>query len=303
MTTPQTDLQGVTLMPFRVLIDEAMRQARRHARAIYPWVAIPLVAIGLIHLFVQLPMMSRMMGSMQPGSENPFAFFGDLLVMYAVMFAFGIAFGFGMVAMLAAATHAVHGGEVRMLDWWLWAFRPSVLATVIVLGLVITVGLFACLLPGVVLSVLAGLTVPIMVVERRRGWQAVSRSIELVRHNPSGLFTSHPAVRLFVIFVVGGILNYLLSFLVQLPFMIVQQVMMVRSMTSRRDPFAMYESPWWIGLQVPQTVLATLAMLATSLYVSCAVALFFNDLVRRREGGDLARALDGFEAAGRRIEP
>ena len=43
MTEPALGLTGP--MPFRLILDEAIRQARRHFRAIYPSVAIPVAVV------------------------------------------------------------------------------------------------------------------------------------------------------------------------------------------------------------------------------------------------------------------
>jgi hypothetical protein len=291
----QPDVEIRTVLPFRVLVDEAMRLTRRHGRAIYPWIAGPMAVFGVAMVVAQQPMTRKMMASATNPEADPLAFFSSMLPFFAVSLMAGAVYGVASVAALAAATDAVRGGTTRMGQWWLWSVHPTRLLTMLGVGIMIVLGMILCFIPGVVLGVLAGLTVPVMVTEGIWGQEAIARSFRLVRQNPEGRFATHPGVRLFTIGVIGSILSYILSFLVQLPFAIAQQVMMLRSVGSGGDPFETLTSPWLMALQVPSALLSWLVTAAVSLYMSFAVALFFDDLVRRLEGGDLVAALETFE--------
>jgi hypothetical protein len=85
---------------------------------------------------------------------------------------------------------------------------------------------------------------------------------------------------------------------VQMPAMVVNQVMMMRAMSRGEgvDPQAVVRATLW--LSIPAGVLAALAQLAVQLYVDFATAHLYLDQVRRKEGIDLGDALDRLAGSG-----
>src|SRR6185503_5684186 len=107
-------------------------------------------------------------------------------------------------------------------------------------------------------------------------------------------------------FVLGGVLGYAVSMVVQMPALIVNQVMVMRAMSRGEtiDPQQLVRAMLW--LSIPAGVLASLAQLAVQLYVDFATAHLYFDQVRRKEGADLGSALDrliGAHAAGPALPP
>jgi len=278
------------IVTLRGLLDDAMRLTRSRFMTIYPVVVAPLLVVNAAVVVYQVRWMrSTYGGPAEPGAG--FSGFGDMMVYLAVALAAGVVFWLGNSIMLAAAVDAVAGRSVSMAACLSLVLRPRFVGTLVVLGVVVLAGSMLCLLPGVFLGVLFGLTVPVMVVEEKFGTAALGRSKDLILHNPQKAFSTHPWVRLFVITVVGGIISYALSMAVQLPFGIASQVLMFRSMAGGAEADA-EPSTAWMWLLYPQNILGTLATEAVVLYMCFAVALFYFDLRWRREGGDLEEALD-----------
>ncbi len=276
---------------FRDILDRAMGMTRRHFVAIYPAVAVPLALFGVVMTLPQTWMLRSMQGGAEGVSSD---FIMAWLGTVGMGLIYGALFGLGGSAMLAAATAAAHGEPWPMTRAWAWVLRPVVLGTLILSGLLVLIGSMLCLVPGILAAILLAIVVPVMVIEERYGPSAMGRSRDLVRSNPLGRFTTHPGVQLFAIGFVGYLLSYAVSLVVQVPFIIAQQLLMLRSIAEagpNPDPSALFRGSWLL-LQVPQTVLGTLASTVVMLYLSFATALLYREVRRAREGGDLELAMD-----------
>ena len=95
----------------------------------------------------------------------------------------------------------------------------------------------------------------------------------------------------FVVMFVAGLLGYAANMMVQLPFMVVQQVVLMRQVMGggRPDPARMMQT--MMLLQVPSQVLTALVNAAVHLYSSFGLALLFFDVRQRKEGLDLEVAV------------
>jgi hypothetical protein len=278
-----------TILPFRLMIDEAMRLTRKHFTAIYPAVAIPMAVLGVVMVVAQTPAMEQMFGD-DPATLGPSFFIGWLSLM-ALGMLYMLFYWIASCVILVGATEAAAHRKVSMAAAWRWMLRPAVLVTLIGVALLMLLGLMLCLLPGYLLGVLFGLVVPVMVIEQVHGSQAMKRSSDLLMYNPQGKLATHPFMRLALIWFLGWLIAYIIGMAVGLPFGIAQQVIMWRSMAGAEaaDPTSFMPILW---LQVPQVVLSTLARHAVTLYVSFCIALFYLDLRFRKEGTDLDAALD-----------
>ncbi len=278
-------------LPFRLLVDEAMKLTRRHIRRMYLPVAQP---VAFSQALVPLAQMLVFGNAFSPTLE-PASMIAGMAGFFGVVLVTGFVWGLGYGALLVAATEALSEAGVAMGRAWRTMLRPRVLGTSLLTALALLVGCVLCLLPGVFLALAFSLVVPVMVAERIYGTTALARAVSLVRQNPEGRFATHPMVKVFLILVIGYVLGTIAGLIVQLPFMIAQQVLMFRAAAEgRTDPMELMTT--MTLLQVPAGVLNALAATVVQVYLSFVLALFYFDLRRRQEGGDLERAIQ--EMAG-----
>jgi hypothetical protein len=285
----------VRRLSLRALLDEAMRLSRRHFRQVYPAVAGPVALAAVAVALLQVALFGGESGMSTPGDEGWVRYF---VTLFAVGMVFAVFAGFGNAAMMGAAAALAEQRPVSMLFWWAWVVRPRVLGTMILVGLLVMVGMLVCCIPGIVAGIAFGLVVPVMALEERYGRAALERSWALITYNPSQRLADHPGVKLLVIGLVGGMISYLATMLVQLPFTVVQQVVVMRSvLTAEGAPEGVAGIPpaiWW--LQVPQALLGNLASEAVVVFMAFATVLLFLDVRRGKEGQDLEQALDALAA-------
>jgi hypothetical protein len=133
---------------------------------------------------------------------------------------------------------------------------------------------------------------PVMVLEGPRGSAALQRSWNLARYNPSGRFSTSPAVKIFLLYLVAAVIGWLVGTIIQLPFTLFWGVTVFRqaSKGATMDPQALMEHIKW--MQLPTAILSSLASTAVRLYSSFGVVLLYLDVLRRKEGSDLAAAID-----------
>src|SRR4051794_37034604 len=130
-------------LPFSLLLDEALRQARRHFRAIYPGAAIPATILSTAVAVAQAVWFSRVkmdMGTLRTPFLSP-GYLGVILV-YCVLLA--IAYN----AMQVAAMDAVSGRAVDLRRAWRFTLRWRVVGTLILWYGTTLASLFCCCLPA-----------------------------------------------------------------------------------------------------------------------------------------------------------
>ncbi|HEY8149347.1 MAG TPA: hypothetical protein VIK51_10620 [Vicinamibacteria bacterium] len=279
-------------LPFRQTLDEAVKQARRHFRRIYPYVAIPLALMaGLVPLAQGLFFRDAFAGAGSSKAPDVTRMMVDFGTFGVVMLAFMVVSGLSYGAMFAAATDALSGREISMRRAWGLVVRPRVLGTLLLVGLAVMVGFAFCVLPGLYLGLLYAFTVPVVVAESRFGPAAMSRSAELARYNPQRQFDSDPRLHVFITVMVGTMLGYMINLLFQLPLIAFQQFVVMREVAAghKADPAELMARLTWI--QVPTNMLSMLTNTAVQLYVCFGIALLFFDLKRRKEGLDLEAAV------------
>lgn len=275
-------------MPFRILIDEAVRYARRHFRSIYPAVAIPVaISASLVAVFQAL-WFSRLLAA----GENPSP--GDLAggcATIAVALVLGLVMGFGYAALHVAAIDVVSGRPVDMKRAWTFPFRPAVLGTNILTGLAIMAAFIACLLPGFYVLPLLSFVLPVMVVESRFGTDAMSRSAELTKWSPTGRILDSALAKALLLLILMIALSYVLGLLVAIPFQLPMYIDMFRSAAAGEEP-SLDRMGMYMWLQVPAQFLSALATTALYLYMGFCSSLLYADTRGRKEGTDLRTAFD-----------
>jgi hypothetical protein len=278
-------LERPGLMPFRLLLDEGIRQARRHFRAIYPSVAIPVAVIGVAVAVAQALWYSRAAADLS-ALRSPFGSPEVLLLtlVYAALLA--VAYS----AMQVAAVDAIAGRPIDMRRAWRFTLQGRVLGTLFLWYAATLLSVLCCCLPALYVVPLLAFVPPVMVDEGRFGLQAFSRSAELVRHNPGRELFEHPMVKVFLLILVGVILSYMVGLLVSLPFQIPMYVDIFRKAVAGEDPTQALAT--WMWLQVPAQLLNVLASTAVYLYLCFGTALLFSDTRARKEGSDLRSEID-----------
>ena len=271
-------------MPFRLLLDEALRQARRHFRALYPSVAIPLAVLTTLMAVVQALWFSRM--TVDPGSLR--SAFSPQVYLLAL-----VNFGLLMVAIMAlqmGALDALTGRPVDMKRAWRFALRGRVLLTLLLNYLASIASVFCCCIPALFVVPLLSFIPPVMVEEGRFGFGSFARSSELTMSNPGGSFLKGPLVKVLALLVVGFVVSYLLGLLVALPFVLPMWIDMFRKLAAGEDTVPAMTSGLW--LQVPAQFLNALVSSAVYLYMCFGIALLYFDTRGRKEGFDLRSEIE-----------
>ena len=288
----------------QALLDEAMRQTRRHFKAIYPAVAIPLaVGAGMVPLAQAVWFQSFRFPDSGPEPGHMPLFFVGMIAFMLIALVFLAVYVLGYAALLVAAVDAAAGRPVHMSRSWLSMLRPQALGTLLLSSLATLAGMVCCLFPGVYVALIFSLVVAVMVEEGRFLVDGLGRSVELTSYNPRRSFGDDPRVRAFLILFVGMLIGYAVNLVVQMPLIFVQWLMMFRGLAGgeKTDPLQAMATLTW--LQVPTNALSMLAQVAVHLYVSFGLALLYFDVRRRKEGRDLEQAADALAQRSALPEP
>jgi hypothetical protein len=283
MTDPGFSRPGP--MPFRLLLDEAIRQARRHFRALYPAVAIPLAVATTLMAVVQALWFSRLTADI--GSLRT-PFWAPQVYLLAL-----VNFGLLVLAVMAlqvGAIDALSGRPVDMKRAWRFALRGRVLITLLVCGVLEIASVFCCCFPALFVVPWLSFVSPVMAEEGRFGLDSISRSSELTLYDSGQGFFERPLMKVLLLIVVGVLVSYLLGLLVVMPFQIPMWIDMIRRIAAREDP--VQGMPTWVWLQVPAQFLNSLVSSAVYLYMSFGIGLLYFDTRGRREGSDLRSEID-----------
>ena len=277
-------------MPFGMLIDEAMRYSRRHWKAIWPAVAVPVALLSGATAVLQAFHFQGFFGSLDSGAApNPFGMWSPALILLTLVLYF--VWALASTVTTFAVTDVLGGQSISMADTWRSAIQLKVLGTVLLSGLALLAAVACCCLPVLYVAPLLSLTSVAMRAEGIYGPTALSRSAELTQYNPTRNFFETTLVKVFLVMVIGVVLSYAVSLIVALPFQLPMYVNMFRQMSSGEAPNlnAMGSAMW---LQVPAQVLTSLVSMALSLYLGFCTALLFFDTRKRKEGSDLKQAMD-----------
>jgi hypothetical protein len=272
-------------MPFRLLLDEALRQARRHFRVLYAPVAIPLTVITTLLAVVQALWVSR--ASANPARVgSPFGSPDVLLLAFATLGALIVA----VMALQVGAMDSLMGRPVDMKRAWRFAVRGRVLGTLVLCFLASLASVFCCCFPALFVIPLLSFVSPVMIEEERFGFNGISRSAELALYDPGQGFFERPLVKMLLFMFVSLLISYLLGLLVALPFQLPMWIDMFRGLAKGED--ISQAVPRWVWLQVPGQFLNTLVSTAVYVYTSFGIGLLYFDTRGRREGTDLRSEID-----------
>lgn len=283
-------------MPFRVLLDEGVRRARQHFKALYLPIALVVAVLQVAIVAAQGFFMTTAFKGIAADATDVSTFIAGYLGFIVLVLVISALSYLAYGVMGAAAVDATAGRRPDLGRSLLLVLKPRYVFTMLGAAFGIFLGMLCCIAPGLILSLIWGFIVPVMVEEGQTLGNAFARSSALARYNPEGHWTGSPMVKIFVLLVVGVLLSYAVSFLFQMPFAILQQLWMLREAASENGPEALLASGAFHWLQVPGTVLGSLAQTAVMLYLNFGIALLYFDVRRRWEGSDLVAAADELAA-------
>jgi hypothetical protein len=150
------------------VISNALRVYRDHLRLLV-----------LVALFPHLALLALELLIAPPGAPTPEAF---VVLMFVTIAMNGIA----LAALTLAIGRSTQGAEPGVLEVYGQALRGGLVPVVtayVISALLVSAGLMALIVPGIVLGALFAPTVPIIVLERRGIVDGLARSVALMRPN------------------------------------------------------------------------------------------------------------------------
>jgi hypothetical protein len=280
--------RGHQLLPFGLLLDQAMGWTRRHLKSVVLPLGLPLAGLNAITATTQAGMLE---GLVDPVGTSAFVTTGCLMPLVVLVSFAGTLVVYS--AITTAAVDAVAGRTVSAKRSFLFVVTPGVLGTLVLTAVFTGASYMCCLLPVLYVAPLLSLTIPAMVEEDLRWMDAIGRSARLTRYNPRRRFLANPLTKAFVLFAVAFLLSLLLSIATSMPFQIAQQWMMLRNAGAAG---AEALPPTWVfWLQVPASVVSSFISASVCLYASFGLALLFFDTRRRKEGLDLEAAISALD--------
>lgn len=180
------------------ILSEAFRIYRENAAQLIVIVAVVVIPLSLISAVVV-----RLFGDPRDRS------FGVSIAALLIAAAIGvIIWAILQAAMLRGAAQATIGDPVDVEASYRWGLARfgSVLLVAILVGIVVGVGFLLLIIPGFIFLVFLSVSEPALIVENRRGTEAMSRSWNLVR----GHFW-HALVVILVAAIITGVIQGILS--------------------------------------------------------------------------------------------
>jgi hypothetical protein len=167
---------------------------------------------------------------------------------------------------------------------------------------VIFIGFCLLIVPGIYFFLRLSFLVPVMAAEGLRTRAAMRRSWTLVRYNPHKSFIKNTATKVFLLYFVAGLIAWLVGLVVQLPLTAMMGVAAARDVAAGQTGGAAASPALWV--QVPAQMIGQLVSTAVKIYTSFGLVLLYLDVIRRKEGKDLASAIDArFGGAGPAAPP
>ncbi|MGH2577672.1 MAG: hypothetical protein ACRDG9_07995 [Actinomycetota bacterium] len=180
------------------ILSEAFRIYRENATQLIVIVAIVVVPLSFVSAVIV-----RLFGDPEDRS------FGVTLAALLVAAAIGvIIWAILQAAMLRGAAQATIGDPVDVEASYRWGLARfgSVLLVALLVGIVVGVGFLLLIIPGFIFLVFLSVSEPALIVENRRGSEAMSRSWNLVRGN-----FWHALVVILVAAIITGVIQGILT--------------------------------------------------------------------------------------------
>ncbi|MGW6444363.1 hypothetical protein [Lentzea sp. NPDC055074] len=274
----------IPLRPLAVgeIVDGAITTMRRYPKLIIGAAAVVAAVTQIVGLLVQLPFLDDLSAvvTLDPNTVTQEQamdqlttaitgfFTGTLLSVLLLLI--GTVFLSGFITVIVG--HAVLGKPVTFAQAW-EEFKPRLLpllGATLLSGLVITVGLILCIVPGIWLWVLFALVTPALVLERAGITAAFGRSKKLV----DGAWW-----RTFGILLLTVVIGWVISWIISLPF----GLLGAATTGFSADPSAAFTA----GSLVLSTIGAIIASTITLPFSSAVTVLVYVDRRMRSEGMDI----------------
>ncbi|KOV84988.1 hypothetical protein [Nocardia sp. NRRL S-836] len=274
----------IPLRPLTVgeIVDGAVGTMRRHPKLIIGAAAVVAAVTQVLGLLVQLPFLDDLtsVAAIDPNTVTQeeavdrltsglTGFFTGTLLS-ALLILLGTVFLSGFVTVVVG--RAVLGQPVTFGEAW-EEFKPRLLpllGATLLFGLVVTVGVILCIVPGIWLSVLFGLVTPALVLERCGVRTAFGRSRTLVR----GAWW-----RTFGILLLASVISAIINWIIGIPF----GLLGAATTGFSSDPTAALST----GSLVLSTIGAIIASTITLPFTAAVTVLVYVDRRMRAEGMDI----------------
>ena len=249
---------------------------------------VPFLILSAIASTIYSVKAQEMMQSMMSTSSttDPFAAFkvmGSLSGFASLMFIFSLISSNMMLCTVYSyiKVYVSNGGnEFTINDVWREVMKNfwRVLGAAIVVGLLVTVGLVFCFIPGIYLGVVLSILIPILVFEEISFSDAFSRSFKLIKKN--WWFT-------FGIFIVALIIFYILSILVSVPSLLLGFKSFFSNMKHIEKTGMMFSTDFYIV----NSLTSLLTQFFTVIPVVVTAFLYYS-FVEKREKPSLMNKID-----------
>lgn len=179
---------------------------------------IPYLIFSVISALLSLPMFSYMqeiskMNYMGPPEAVLPRLLNMLLTLMAMAFIIAIiSWVIGNVVsgiLIKSASDIIEKGETNISDSFKFAFSklPSLLVASLIIGILTVLGLLLLVIPGIIISLMFYLAIPVIIIEEKGALESLTRSRELV---------SHRWLKTFALSLIIGLIIMVLTFLVNL---------------------------------------------------------------------------------------
>lgn len=190
------------------ILSEAFRIYKENAAKLLLIVAVIVVPLSFISAVV-VRLLEPTRRRVDPTTIVYSRSFGVTVAAVIIAAAIGvITWAILQAAMLRGAAQATIGDPVDIEASYRWGLRRfgSVLLLAILVGIVVGVGFILLIIPGIIFLVFLSVSEPALIVENRRGTEAMSRSWNLVR----GHFW-HALVVILVAAIITGVVQGILT--------------------------------------------------------------------------------------------
>lgn len=274
----------IPLRPLAVgeIIDGAVQTMRTHPKLLIGAAAVVAAVTQILGLLVQLPFLDDLtaMARLDPNTMTEQQVIDQLMsgltgfftgtLLSVLLVVLGTVFLSGFITVVVG--HAVLGRPVTFAQAW-EEFKPRLLpllGATLLYGLMVTVGLILCIVPGIWLWILFALVTPALVLERSGVGTAFGRSKALV----NGAWW-----RTFGILLLTVVISSVISWIISIPFGLAGAV----STGLSGDPTAALSA----GSLILSTIGAIIASTITLPFSSAVTVLVYVDRRMRAEGMDI----------------
>ncbi len=268
-------------LSFAEVVDRPIGLVRQHFGRL---LAVPLVVE--LPLAVVTALLQSRLGGLVADPANPTAVFEALVPLYAVMLLTMVVHMFVRIAVYHAVAAALDGRSTSIGVAYGAAFSPRPALTVILGAILVAIGMFCCLAPGLILWIYFAFVIPIVLSERLAFGAALRRSMTLVGWNPTGRFAYTTQLKVVLIGLIFVLVTYSLTLLVGIPAF---GWGIFNGFKMASGGGTLEAAPLWLLL--PVSLGQALVTAIVGLYPAVALTLLYRDTRERMEGSALEDAI------------